>query len=248
MSLILTQTDAAADCGAMSACSGGSLALETGTSELAEGASGGTTEQTIKIDSDSTSIAFFCQTSGGVGETTWESGDYTVRLNVTTGSSFGMYWEAVYICRVDSNCSSVATVGSNTSISKGVYQGGTFSATVSGSSQSAASTDDLYIIYEFDVGSGPVSIGVTPDQDIDTPIVTLSPPSNVQITDDSTEDELTLDWDEVSDAAGYYVYRAEQSFSDPSEATQVADVASPPYTDTGLEDGEKKYYRVSSHD
>lgn len=76
----------------------------------------------------------------------------------------------------------------------------------------------------------------------------LEAPSNVHFNDTSTEDELTLDWDEVSDAAGYNVYRAQSSFTDTSNATKVADVSSPPYTDTGLEDGEQYYYRVSSHD
>lgn len=75
----------------------------------------------------------------------------------------------------------------------------------------------------------------------------LAAPTNVQIIDDATEDELTLDWDEVSDATGYYVYRAEQSESTKSDYTQVADVTSPPYTDTGLEDGERYYYRVSAY-
>lgn len=75
-----------------------------------------------------------------------------------------------------------------------------------------------------------------------------SAPTNVQITDDTVEDELTLNWDSVSDATGYYVYRAEDSGTSKSDYTQVADVTSPPYTDTGLEDGEQYYYRVSSHD
>lgn len=73
-------------------------------------------------------------------------------------------------------------------------------------------------------------------------------PPNVQITDASTEDQLTVDWDEVSSASGYYVYYAESSFSDPANATLDADVTSPPHTITGLEDGEQFFVRVSSHD
>ena len=75
----------------------------------------------------------------------------------------------------------------------------------------------------------------------------LETPTNVQITDASTEDQLTVDWDD-NGAAGYYVYRAEASGSATGDYTQVADASSPPYTDTGLEDGERYYYRVSSHD
>lgn len=72
-------------------------------------------------------------------------------------------------------------------------------------------------------------------------------PENVQITDASTENQLTIDW-QGGGEAGYYVYRAQSSGSSTSDYTQVADVSSPPYTDTGLEDGEEYYYRVSSHD
>ena len=75
----------------------------------------------------------------------------------------------------------------------------------------------------------------------------LASPSNIQITDSSVENQLTIDWDPVSEAAGYYVYRAQSSGSSKSDYTQVADVSSPPYTDTGLEDGEKYYYRVASY-
>ena len=72
-------------------------------------------------------------------------------------------------------------------------------------------------------------------------------PTNVRVTDDGTEDELTLDWNPVSDATGYYVYRAQSAGFTTSDYTQVADVSSPPYTDTSLEDGERYYYRISSY-
>ena len=74
------------------------------------------------------------------------------------------------------------------------------------------------------------------------------PPTNVRITDASTEGELTLDWDETNTAVGYYVYRAQVSGSTIADYTQVADVTTPPYTDTTVEDGEKYYYRVSAYD
>lgn len=77
----------------------------------------------------------------------------------------------------------------------------------------------------------------------------LSPPSNVHFNDTTTEDQLTLDWDTSgTNASGYYVYRSQSSGSTKSDYTRVADVTGPPYTDTSLEDGERYYYRVSSHD
>jgi len=72
-------------------------------------------------------------------------------------------------------------------------------------------------------------------------------PQNVQITDDTVGGELTIDWDPVSDATGYYVYRAEASGSAKSDYTQIVDVSNPPYVDQNLEDGERYYYRVSAY-
>ena len=80
-----------------------------------------------------------------------------------------------------------------------------------------------------------------------TAILPLPPPSNIS-ANANAENEISVDWDEVSGAAGYYLYRAESPGSTKSDYTQIADVSSPPYTDTGLEDGEKYYYRVTSHD
>jgi hypothetical protein len=75
----------------------------------------------------------------------------------------------------------------------------------------------------------------------------IQPPSNVSITDDTIEDELSLGWDSVSEADGYRVYRATTSGSVVSDYTQVADVTTTSHTDTGLEDGERYYYRVTSY-
>lgn len=75
---------------------------------------------------------------------------------------------------------------------------------------------------------------------------TPSSPSNLTVDDASTEDELTLGWSSVS-SDGYYVYRAESSGSSTGDYTQVANVSNNSYTDTGLEDGEKYYYRVSAY-
>jgi hypothetical protein len=91
--------------------------------------------------------------------------------------------------------------------------------------------------------------GENTDGEIQITYKSLSPdaPSNVQITDAQTKGELTVDWDAVGSATGYYVYRAESSGSAKSDYTQVADVTSPPYVDQNLEDGERYYYRVSAY-
>lgn len=87
------------------------------------------------------------------------------------------------------------------------------------------------------------------DGEIQITYKSLSPdaPSNVQITDAQTEGELTVDWDAVGSATGYYAHRAESSGSAKADYTQVADVSSPPYVDQNLEDGERYHYRVSAY-
>lgn len=170
MPITYTQTDAAADCGAMAACSGGTVGTTTGTSELIDGGTAGSTEQTIELDSG-TFLGFFFQTSGGVGKSTWESGTYSCGLEVTTAET-DLSLEGIYLCRVDSSCNSLATVGSDTSMSQ-TLNVGTYSFNVSGTQQSASSTDDLYVIYEFTNSHNNQlrSAGITPSQDIATPLV-----------------------------------------------------------------------------
>lgn len=106
---------------------------------------------------------------------------------------------------------------------RGLVSGGT---TIEGGGSSADVDGEIQISY---VSTGP------------------SAPTNVQITDSSVEDELTIDWDEDSNANGYYIYRAEASGSTTGDYTEIADVTSPPYTDANVEDGEQYYYRVASH-
>jgi len=72
-------------------------------------------------------------------------------------------------------------------------------------------------------------------------------PTGVNVTDSQTQNELTIGWDESSEAVGYRVYRAESSGTAMSDYTEIADVSASPYSDTNLEDGEKFYYRVSGY-
>jgi len=137
-----------------------------------------------------------------------------------------------------------------------IYRTSTSSPTFPDDYSQIASVGDFTTTYtDTGVSLGTYTYAVTAynsagesDPTTDTVDATLSAPTNLAVTDDTVEDQLTLDWDETSNAAGYYVYRAESSGSSKSDYTQVADVTSPPYTDTALEDGERYYYRVSSHD
>jgi len=153
-----------------------------------------------------------------------------------------------------------ATVPTNTSISLTVKQdesGGSVADTTQTVSVSDGITTTPLSSFAFANGSSWwLDIELSTSDDSSTPtfnsatltVQSLEAPSNLIFTDTQTEDELILDWDTVSEATGYYVYRAEASGNTKSDYTQVADVSSPPYTDAGLEDGERYYYRVSSHD
>lgn len=90
------------------------------------------------------------------------------------------------------------------------------------------------------------SAGTSGDSNEASATIPLPAPTNVRISDDTVEDQLTIDWNPVSDATSYNVYRAQASGSIISHYTLVAQPTSPPYTDTGLEDGERYYYRVTS--
>jgi hypothetical protein len=76
----------------------------------------------------------------------------------------------------------------------------------------------------------------------------LSPPTNLTVSDSSTEDQLTIDWDEASNALSYFIYRGQATGTIKNDYAQIANVPAPPFTDSGLEDGEEFYYRVSSSD
>lgn len=171
MPITYTQTDALTDCSDFSACATGTVGSTTLESEIIEGGTAGTTEQSTDIPASSSRLISFFQTSGGVSSTSWDSGNYTVRWNVTTSQN-NTSITGVWICRIDSSCSNLASVGSDTSLSIDISGGGIFSTTVSGTSQSASSTDDLYIITEITNSHSMTSrsVGITPDQNIDTPI------------------------------------------------------------------------------
>lgn len=62
------------------------------------------------------------------------------------------------------------------------------------------------------------------------------------------QQQVTLDWEAVAGATEYRVYRATASGSVKGDYTQVGTPASPPYDDTGLDDGERYFYRVTSYD
>ena len=74
-------------------------------------------------------------------------------------------------------------------------------------------------------------------------VTTLASPSGITI-DRVTLNSMTVSWNAVSGATGYYVYR---STSGDGPYTRVDSPAAASYTDTGLTSATTYYYRVSTH-
>lgn len=75
-----------------------------------------------------------------------------------------------------------------------------------------------------------------------------APPQPGGVTATANNDDSTVSWDDVSNEAGYRVYR-NQTGNVTTSDTLVADVGggTTSYTDTGLEDGEQYHYAVTSY-
>lgn len=171
MALILVQTDTVAPCGTILACTSPADGLATvpQARQAEEDGSVGSGELSVTINKADIQAGVMFE-SPGIGQTTWQSGTYTVRLNVTTAVA-NLNLIEVHICRVNSSCVSQEIVGS--SVGLGISMGtiGVKNVDVIGSEQSANVTDRIYIVFIFHAvnHTNPI-FGFTPDQNIDTSI------------------------------------------------------------------------------
>lgn len=173
MSIILTQTDTIAPCGTILACTSPTdgLATTPQARKAESGGSAGSGELSVTINKSDIQAGVMFE-SPAVGRTTWQSGTWTVRLNVTTAVSELNLIE-VHVCRVNSSCGSLATVGSNTGLGISMSTTGVKTIEITGSEQSASDTDRIYIVFIFQaVNHTNPTFGFTPNQNIDTPILT----------------------------------------------------------------------------
>lgn len=105
--------------------------------------------------------------------TSWVSGDWVVRFEVTT-SNMNVTWDGLGIAAVDvtdtSRASQIA-VAASTTVGVSCSSTGVKSTTIAGSAISPSASWIVQITFGFTNGSSMVqSIGVTPSQNIDTPI------------------------------------------------------------------------------
>lgn len=168
---LLQQEDTAADSGFVTTCSGVAAGSVTSNHQMIRGGTAGTTEVLPDPDNGSASVLAFQSdiTLPEPNKTTWDAGDYVIRLNVSTGRAATL-WAATYICErtAAGGYNAVASL-TGQSIAMGA---GTQTMTVNRATDyTAAASSTIYIACVF---TGPAhggsSVGIIPSLIIDTPI------------------------------------------------------------------------------
>lgn len=174
MALInLTQTDLSASCSADVYCNAATLATQFQMVRATDGGTAGTRSATATVGTaGDQSAVFFRTASNDILKTTWESGTWTVRINVTT-ANMNIDWNIAQLC-VDtgSGCTfSAITQTSTAAINLGTT--GVFTATIPMSTDRVAGLSDVpAIVCKFDF-TGTMGTGAfvfIPNQNIDTPL------------------------------------------------------------------------------
>jgi hypothetical protein len=107
------------------------------------GATTGTCQFTV-IKQSSEDVILICTPSNVPGTTSWAAGNYKIKIEISTGETDLRFTE-IYVERVQSNGTTVqATVGSLTGLTE-TCTAGVHNFTVSGSAQSAATTERLRV-------------------------------------------------------------------------------------------------------
>jgi hypothetical protein len=169
MALSYQLTDDAAACGLIAACSGATV-LAGGGRAATIGGTPGTTEVTALVPAGTTRAVFAIEVTPEES-VSWDAGNCEVRLNVTSGN-MDLTISAIYICRVNSSCTSQETLGSETGLSLSTTGGISIDRTIAISAvASPGAGDKLYVVMVVTNSNSMLdrTIGVTPDGEIDTP-------------------------------------------------------------------------------
>jgi len=145
----------------------GRLAVTAGTA--------GTSETSVTIANGTAEIICFWY-EGAPAEADWANAvNWDIRLDVTTAADAN--WTATELFRVSSDCSTKISVIETTSHSISLNSTGvTADVSLVGTSQSGAGDTDLFLFVlscTENVAHGNAAFGVTPNQDIDTPLDAL---------------------------------------------------------------------------
>ena len=152
MALTFKQTDTNASC----SLSGKALTIS---------GAAGSTAVSYSIPGGNGGLTFTWDQEAGV---TWDAGNLTVRLNVTT-ANMNMEWISTSVRRVDSGCNLVETFGSDSTVTS-LDTTGVKSVTFATTAVTPASTDDLQI--QLTIRNNAMTgqaFSYTPNQNIDSP-------------------------------------------------------------------------------
>ncbi len=169
---VYVETDTAADCGAISSCSGATVNPSTLDKEARVGGRAGSTGVNVSIlDTLTRAGIMFQSPANDPGLEIWPAGDWVVRINHSANILSGITWEEAYVCRVNNSCGTVENIGQLTGIGQSVTSLGVYERTIQGKQSKGATDDTFYIVVVFTNASGFTrTLQWTPDQEIDTPL------------------------------------------------------------------------------
>lgn len=170
--IVLNQTLKANLSGAISACSGATVSSAPAFNVATfNGTPGGFDSWHTDALAVNKACVMWETAAGEPGSTSWDAGNWVVPLNVINGNP-AVTWTGTYICRIDANGNTLATVGSLTGQSISLNVTNTLlSMTIPGSFQDASLTDRIYIVLTFsNSGAGFGGVLIKCDQQITTPI------------------------------------------------------------------------------
>lgn len=187
MAVDYQQTDAAADDGDSAYCATPNDAVDEAR-EMTEGGTAGSTEftstESFAVGEVQAMVAFQTDAAWDVNEPItangdWGAGDWTIRLNITTGNS-SLEWDGVFICEVLADGTSGGTIASATALAIGIGGTGVKSTVVTqGSAYTPSSHEStIAVVLTFKSSdSGFQAVSFTPDQVISAPHTKAQPPA-----------------------------------------------------------------------
>jgi hypothetical protein len=186
MAMIFTQTDTDGVCGTADYCQ--NITPDPpfdAQKQCSVGGSAGSTPVTVTVGaSTNRMISFECVVPAG---TSWDAGDWTLRLNVTT-ANMNLTWGTGAICRVSSGCVNQANIDSYNA-AQSLGSTGVKSFTTAGLTQTPSAGDKVIIGLVISNGAmSDQSFAFTPDQNIDSPFTAVTQP-NPNVNDSVTVTE-----------------------------------------------------------
>jgi hypothetical protein len=175
MTVRYQQTDATSVCTYAVYCSGLSLNTGAGTNhanlQTIFGGTSGTGNFTMTMLASGTRLVSWMYELPITNNETWLTGIWTVRLNVITANS-NVTWTDCFICRVDSSCTSQATIASASSLGIALSTTGVKSTTMTGTAQTPNAGDKVIVVLAFTNSVASLqSVGIIDDQFIDSPFL-----------------------------------------------------------------------------